>query len=67
MDTVTPAVEDGETWEQSHTTRPAMTGDNIRLTYLLYVGNPPAETTPQADSAYRSVHIWLEVGSPDSD
>ncbi|WP_336135419.1 DUF1616 domain-containing protein [Natronomonas amylolytica] len=59
LDTFTTTVEAGETWERSHTTRPETTGEGVRLTYLLYVGDPPAETTPRADSAYRSVHIWI--------
>jgi uncharacterized membrane protein len=66
LDTFTVTVEDGETWEQSHTTRPEATGDNSRLTYLLYVEDPPAETPPRADNAYRSVHIWIEIDAPDS-
>ncbi|MEF8915562.1 DUF1616 domain-containing protein [Natronomonas sp.] len=61
LDTFTTTVEAGETWEQSHTTRPETTGDNLRLTYLLYVEEPPADTPPRADSAYRNVHIWIEI------
>lgn len=31
-----------------------------RLTYLLYIG--PAPESPTTDSAYREVHLWVEIG-----
>ncbi|GGI96109.1 hypothetical protein GCM10008995_02710 [Halobellus salinus] len=54
-----PQVADNETWQRQHTVAPTLTGDNIRLTYLLYRGAPPAD--PSTDNAYREVHLWITV------
>lgn len=61
LETFSTSVRPGETWERAHTISPEMTGEDLRLTYLLYVGSPPEDTAPTADSAYRSTHIWLDV------
>jgi hypothetical protein len=36
-----------------------MTGERLRLTYLLYRGAPPQ--TPTTDNAYRELHLWVNV------
>lgn len=36
-----------------------LTGDNLRLTFLLYKGSVPAN--PTRDTAYRSLHLWVDV------
>lgn len=38
---------------------PELTGEQLRLQFLLYRGPVPA--TPSADTAYRDLHIWLTV------
>jgi len=48
-----------ETWQHQHTVSPTMTGDRIRLTYLLYRGSPPE--SPSTDTAYRELHLWVTV------
>ncbi|WP_137286111.1 DUF1616 domain-containing protein [Halorussus salinisoli] len=48
-----------ETWRHEHTVRPTMTGRNLRLQYLLYRGDPPAE--PSVASAYEETHLWVNV------
>lgn len=48
-----------DTWRQSHTVEPTIVGDRLRLTYLLYLGDPPAN--PTVDNAYREVHLWVNV------
>lgn len=48
-----------ETWRRTHEVRPAVTGERLRLTYLLYVGDPP--TTTSTETAYRSTHLWITV------
>ena len=53
----TLAHNESETIE--HEVAPTMTGEDLRLTYLLYKGEPPSE--PTRDNAYRSVHIWVDV------
>ncbi|WP_256546707.1 DUF1616 domain-containing protein [Halobellus inordinatus] len=54
-----PTVGANETWHQPHTVSPTMTGERLRLTYLLYRGAPPQK--PSVDSAYREVHLWVNV------
>ncbi|MDS0242809.1 MULTISPECIES: DUF1616 domain-containing protein [unclassified Haloferax] len=57
--TFTPRLERNETWHEPHEVRPTMTGERLRLTYLLYEGAPPA--SPTVDNAYREVHLWVTV------
>jgi len=52
-------VESGDTWEQQHQVTPPVTGNDLRLTYLLYRGPPPEN--PQPDDAYRVVHLRVNV------
>jgi len=52
-------VAHNETWTLQHSVRPTMTGDRLRLQYLLYRGDAPAE--PSAESAYRELHLWVNV------
>lgn len=52
-------VGPGETWRRAHTVAPSMTGDHLRLTYLLYEGDVPA--TPTIENADRSLHLWISV------
>ena len=54
-----PRVADNETWQRNHTVAPSLTGDSIRLTYLLYRGPPPAD--PSTENAYRELHLWVTV------
>ncbi|AHZ24577.1 hypothetical protein BM92_16880 (plasmid) [Haloferax mediterranei ATCC 33500] len=55
----TKTVADGGTWRTKHNFVPALTGENLRLTYYLYEGEAPAE--PSTETAYRSTYIWLTV------
>ncbi len=54
-----PTVGDNETWQQPHEITPTTTGTNLRLTYLLYKGDPAPQR--DIDSAYRSNYIWVNV------
>lgn len=54
-------VESGAT-ETVETTVTPMESGQYRLTFLLYLGEPPAE--PTADSAYREVHLWIVADRP---
>lgn len=50
----------GETARIRHTiTPPSMTGRDLRLVYLLYVDDPPAD--PTVENAYRELHLWVDV------
>ncbi|WP_336339228.1 DUF1616 domain-containing protein [Haloarcula brevis] len=54
-----PTLEHNETWHRQHEVTPGMTGERLRLQYLLYRGSPP-ETVNQS-TAYREVHLWVNV------
>ncbi|ELZ96972.1 hypothetical protein C440_04323 [Haloferax mucosum ATCC BAA-1512] len=59
LETFSPRLEHNETWHRDHRIQPTMTGENLRLTYLLYRGQPP--TSPSVENAYREVYLWLTV------
>ncbi|MFC7127949.1 DUF1616 domain-containing protein [Haloferax chudinovii] len=61
----TETVEDGETWRTRHNFAPALTGEDLRLTYYLYEGDAPAE--PSTDTAYRSAYVWVTVTEEPTD
>lgn len=52
-------VADGATAYVTHEVTPTMTGRNLRLTYLVYRGDAPAD--PAVGTAYRRVHVWVDV------
>lgn len=52
-------VEAGETRRVERSITPDRTGDRLRLSFLLYRGDPPATPTPE--NAYREVHLWVTV------
>lgn len=49
------------TWQIRHTVTPTMAGDDLRLTYLLYEGEPPE--TPHTINSYRHVYLWINVSA----
>lgn len=56
-------VQHNATWRKSHLITPKRTGQNFRLVYLLYRGEPPAE--PTRNNAYRELHLWINVSEND--
>lgn len=50
-----------ETWTHQHNVSPSMTGNRLRLVYLLYKDEPPAQ--PTIENAYRETHLWINVTS----
>ncbi|WP_267195354.1 DUF1616 domain-containing protein [Halegenticoccus tardaugens] len=60
LDRFSQRVAAGETAEIRHAVVPTMTGNNLRLQYLLYEGNSPAN--PNEQNADQELHIWLSVG-----
>jgi uncharacterized membrane protein len=52
-------VEENETVHIKHDLQPRATGSNLRVTYLLYKGDPPEN--PTRDNAYRSTRLWITV------
>lgn len=61
LDTTTVSVQPGQTVREQPTLRPQTTGDDLRLTYLLYKESPPPTDRQRTDTAYRHVHIWVDV------
>lgn len=52
---------ESEITEREVTIPPTLTGEDLRLQVLLYEDGVP--TTPTRDSAYRKLHIWVDVGT----
>ncbi|WP_440771917.1 DUF1616 domain-containing protein [Natronorubrum sp. DTA28] len=50
----------GESWHHEHEIDPPMTGDDLRLVWLVYLDREPPEE-PTLENADRSVHLWIEV------
>jgi len=57
-----PQLADGESWRRNHTVAPTMTGEGLRLTYLLYNGSPPDR--PTVDNADQHAYTWVTVSAP---
>lgn len=55
----TRTVEAGATWRHHHVVDPPIAGDDLRLAYYLYEGEAP--TDARADTAYRRLHLWIDV------
>jgi uncharacterized membrane protein len=60
----TGEIEHNETWHRTHNATPTMTGEDLRLTYLLYRDEAPAD--PAVDNAYRELHLWVNVTDPEN-
>jgi uncharacterized membrane protein len=58
----TSTIPPGETQRERVTIEPTMTGDDLRLSFLLYHSNVPEE--PTQESAYRNLHLWISVADP---
>jgi uncharacterized membrane protein len=56
-----PSIANNETWHINHEITPTMTGQDLRLQYLLYREEPPG--TPTIENAYRENHLWVNVSS----
>lgn len=54
-------VADGETVHEDVNITPETDGERLRLTFMLFKGDPPAE--PTIDTAYRETHLWIDVST----
>lgn len=59
LDRQTVELDHGERTLEEHAFEPPRTGENLRLSYLLYVDDVPEE--PTVSTAYRAVHVSLNV------
>ena len=50
---------DNETDQRRFDVRPTTTGERLRVAFLLYRGEPPAD--PSVETAYRETHLWVNV------
>jgi uncharacterized membrane protein len=48
-----------ERWTETYQFTPTTAGDQLRLVFLLYPDDPPAN--PTLDNAYRSMYVWVTV------
>jgi len=64
LDRFQTSLGHNETWHHNHTVAPSFAGEDLRLTYLIYRGEPPAD--PSTESAYRWVALWVNVSSETS-
>lgn len=58
-------VPDGQGTVRPVNVTPEMRGSEMRLRFLLYRGEPPAQ--PDAANAYHENHLWLNVTAPADD
>lgn len=63
MDRFAVTLQPGETWEQPHAINPELTGQELRMTYLVFIDEPPEKAVYQPADAYRNTHIWIDVPS----
>lgn len=57
-----PTLAHGETWSHSHDVEPTLTGDTVRVAWLVYVdGSVPA--TPSLENADYSTHLWINASA----
>ncbi|WP_135664254.1 DUF1616 domain-containing protein [Halorhabdus rudnickae] len=61
LDRLATSVEANGTWHQRYEAKPTMTGEELRLVFLLYRGEPPAD--PSVENAYRWNHVFVNVTS----
>jgi uncharacterized membrane protein len=59
LDRSTMRLASDETVREQYTLAPELTGENLRLSYYVYKGQAPA--SPNDDSAYRDLHLWITV------
>ena len=55
-------VEPGAAWEQDHRVTSDMSGERLRLAYLVYMGESPAE--PTISNSYRNLTLWVGSERP---
>lgn len=59
LDRRSTSVDAGQTERLEFGVTPEQTGDRLRLSFLLYRGDVPANPTPE--NAYRETHLWISV------
>ncbi|WP_458208911.1 DUF1616 domain-containing protein [Haladaptatus sp. NG-SE-30] len=52
-------LDQNKTWRTTHQITPTLTGERLRLVYMLYTDDVPQN--PSVDNAYRELHLWVNV------
>lgn len=52
-------LDDGDHIHRTQSVTPPLEGDSLRIAYLVYLEEPPAE--PDVDSAYRNTYVWIDT------
>ncbi|WP_435154508.1 DUF1616 domain-containing protein [Haladaptatus sp. DFWS20] len=55
----------GGSWRTQHEISPTMAGEDLRLVYLLYKGDPPSN--PSINNADEHAYVWITVGANGSE
>lgn len=64
LDRFTQRVGADADWELRHSFRPELTGDRVRVQYLLYRGSVP--DSPRVANAAKELHLWVNVSAEPS-
>jgi uncharacterized membrane protein len=59
IDRFQATVEHNATHHERHTLRPTRSGEDLRVQYLLFRDDVPAD--PTSENAYRDLHLWIDV------
>ncbi|MFC4542216.1 DUF1616 domain-containing protein [Halosolutus amylolyticus] len=65
LDRFETQVIHGETWLHEHELEPTMTGDDVRIVWLLYLDDVPDD--PSTENADYYVHLWIEINDSETD
>lgn len=60
LDRFDEQLENGESWRHNHEIDPTMTGENLRLVWVVYLDEEPPDE-PTLENADYSVHLWIDV------
>jgi uncharacterized membrane protein len=63
LDQFRESVEPGSAWTREHVVQPERLGEDLRVAYYLYRGDPP--DTPTTATAYRHTYFWVDVTRSD--
>ncbi|WP_323174529.1 DUF1616 domain-containing protein [Natrialba sp. PRR66] len=56
-------LEHGRTWNHAHDVQPSVSGETVRLAWLVYLDGDVPES-PSLENADYSTHRWVEVSAP---
>ena len=63
LDRFQTTIAHEESWHHPHEIEPTLTGEDVRVVWLLFPDEAPAE--PTMDDTEYSVHIWIDVEEAD--